>query len=151
MGRKLIIPDNRHKCNSFDVTIVPTLDALVSDAMSIIGTELSFYRAKTKRGARLDLKEAKVIRDYVEALVKLSKEAREASRHQDLTEMTNEELLQLAMKLISKDKGEEIVESRNVEDSVSKNVEGSAANNSRQSSDMHDMQSDDILTTIIDE
>lgn len=85
-----------------DVTVVPQVDQLISDALSIIGAELAFYRGKAKRGINLDLKEAKVVQSYVEALVKLNKEARESSKNEDLSNLSNEELLSLAENLVAK-------------------------------------------------
>lgn len=91
---------NRHMTKVAAVNVLPSVDSLVSDAMSIISSELAFYRAKTKRGISLDMKEARIVRDYVDALVKLSKEARECSRQEDLSKLSNEELLQLAVELV---------------------------------------------------
>lgn len=88
--------------NSSDVTVVPQVDTLISDALSIIGAELAFYRSKAKKGLNLDLKEAKVVQSYVEALVKLNKEARESARQEDLSNLSNEELLSLAENLVAK-------------------------------------------------
>jgi len=79
--------------------VVPTLNSLISDATSIIGAELSMYRAKSKRGSFLDLKEARVIANYMDILLKMSKEAREQARADDLSDLSDEELLQLAAQL----------------------------------------------------
>lgn len=83
------------------VTVVPKVETLLSDALVVIGTELARFRAKVQRGASLDLKEGRAVRDYVEAIVKLSKETRESARAEDLSTLTNEELLQLATSLLS--------------------------------------------------
>lgn len=95
-----LLPPRRTRITQSDVVVVPTLERLVDDALSVIGSELAYYRAKTKRGANLDLKEARALQGYVEALVKLTKEAREQSRAQDLSTLSNEELLQLASQLV---------------------------------------------------
>jgi hypothetical protein len=84
------------------VSVVPKIETLLSDALVVIGTELARFRAKVNRGVSLDVKEAKIVRDYVESIVKLSKEAREAARSEDLSNLTNEELLQLATDLLGK-------------------------------------------------
>jgi ribosomal protein L17 len=90
--------------NSEVITIAP-LDKLLADAMNIIGAELEVYRIKTGSGKALDVREAKAIQGYVDTLVKLSKEAREQMRSQDLAALTNEELLQLATELVTKNSG----------------------------------------------
>jgi ribosomal protein L17 len=49
----------------------------------------------------LNTHESRAVREYVECIVKLSKEAREAARQQDLSNLTNEELLALATELLA--------------------------------------------------
>lgn len=88
--------------SSSEVITVAPIDRLLADAMNIIGAELAVYRAKTNMGKALDLREAKAVQGYVDTLVKLSKEAREQVRSQDLAALTNEELLQLATELVNK-------------------------------------------------
>ncbi len=97
--RRIVQPQE----DAADVVVVPQVDRLVSDALAIIGSELAYYRAKTKRGVRLDTKEARIVRDYTEALIKLSKESREAARAEDLSNLTDAELLQLAERLTKKE------------------------------------------------
>lgn len=98
--RKITLPPKeKQKISSEDVRVVPTLNSLMSDALSIIGNELARYSAKSARGVTLDLKEARVIANYVDTLTRASKEAREQARAQDLSELSNEELLQLATQL----------------------------------------------------
>jgi hypothetical protein len=97
--RRLVIP----KPNSDNVTVVPTLNHLMNDAMSIIGAELSKYKSKTARGVTLDLKEARVIANYMDTLTRASKEAREQARAEDLSDLSNEELMQLASQIIKSD------------------------------------------------
>ncbi len=94
--RRIIVPSHKPQDN---VTVVPQLDALMNDALSIIGAELAQYRSKTKRGVTLDLKEARAVQGYLDTMVKLSKEHREAARAADLADLTDEELLQLATQL----------------------------------------------------
>lgn len=96
--RKIVLPQ---KTNQIDeVTVVPTLDALMNDAMSIIGAELTRYKQKSNRGVTLDLKESRAVQGYMETLVKLSRESREQARADDLSQLTDEELLQLASQVV---------------------------------------------------
>ena len=96
------VPTRRRTVIPSDVTVVPQVDRLISDAMSIIGSELAYYRTKTKGGAVLTEKEARIMHQYIDCLVKLSKEAREASKLTDFSNLSNEELLDLAESLVKK-------------------------------------------------
>ena len=77
------------------------LENLVNDALSIIRNELSVYRSKTDKGITLDLKEARAIQGYMDSLVKMSRESREAAEQQRvelLEQLSDDELLELAKK-----------------------------------------------------
>lgn len=92
--RRIVLP------NRTEPTVVShSVESLKDDALSIVSAELAQYRAKTKRGVMLSQKEARVVQGYLDTLVKISKEAREAARAHDLSELSNEELLQLATQL----------------------------------------------------
>ena len=97
--RKIVMPEKSNQLENSDVTVVPSINHLLNDALSIIGAELAQYRAKTSRGVTLDLKEARVIANYMDTLTRASKEAREQARADDLSDLSNEELRQLAMEL----------------------------------------------------
>lgn len=97
--RKLIIPKKTNQVDQDAVVVVPTLNSLMNDALSIIGSELAQYRSKTARGVTLDLKEARVIANYMDTLTRASKESREQARAEDLADLSNEELLQLATQI----------------------------------------------------
>lgn len=99
--RRIVMPPNKEP--KIETTIVPTLESLMSDAMSIIGSELARYRQKTSRGVTLDLKEARAVQSYMESLVKLSKEDRERTRAEDLVNLSDEELKQLAAEVLKVD------------------------------------------------
>ena len=86
-----------------DITVVPTLDGLMNDALSIIGAELGQYKSKTKRGITLDLKEARAVQGYMETLVKLSRENREQARSEALEGLSDADLAQLADEVLQKD------------------------------------------------
>lgn len=81
------------------IQVTPTADSLMNDALSIIGSELSKYKSKSVRGVHLDPKEARIVQGYIDALAKLKKEEREAARQHDLSNLSDEELLQLATSL----------------------------------------------------
>jgi hypothetical protein len=92
--RKLIRPQSTEI-----IQVTPTADTLMNDALSIISAELSKYRTKCVRGVHLDPKEARIVQGYIESLAKLKKEEREAARAHDLSNLSDEELLQLAASL----------------------------------------------------
>lgn len=87
-------------------TVVPNIDTLMNDALSIISSELYKYRLKTSKDIPLDLKEARAIQGYMETLVKLSKENREQARADDLANLSDEELAQLAAQVLKLPKPE---------------------------------------------
>ena len=102
--KRIVLPKKTNQVDPDEVTVVPTLNSLMNDALAIIGSELAQYRNKTKRGITLDLKEARVIANYMDTLTRASKESREQARAEDLSELSNEELLQLATQLAKNNK-----------------------------------------------
>lgn len=83
-------------------TLSSSTDMLLNDAKMIIAAELAKYREKAQRGVSLDLKEARVVQGYLAELTKLQREEREESRAADLSDLTNEEMLQLATQILGK-------------------------------------------------
>lgn len=99
--KRIVMPKKRGEID--ELSVVPTLEALMSDALTIIGNEIARYKAKTARGITLDLKEARVVSQYMDSLVKLSKEDRERARSEDLTNLSDEELKALASEVLKLD------------------------------------------------
>ena len=79
-------------------------DMLLNDAKLIIQAEIARYRDKAVRGISLDLKEARVVSNYLSELTKLQKEEREQARSEDLSNLSDEELLQLASQVLNTNK-----------------------------------------------
>lgn len=100
MNKRIIFPPKHPQIDTSQVSVVPKIESLLSDALVIMGAELARYRAKVQRGSGLDLKESRCVREFIDSITKLSKESREAARAQDLSNLTNEELLQLAVDLL---------------------------------------------------
>lgn len=94
-----------------ETVVVPKLDMLLNDATAIIGAELSRYLSKTSRGITLDLKEARAVQGYMETLVKLSRESREAARAHDLSNLNDDELAQLAQQVLGKELKPKVINS----------------------------------------
>ena len=96
--RRIVLPPDAKVSGS--PVVVPTLENLLSDALSVIGGELARYAQKSKRGVTLDLKEARAVQGYMNALIQLSKEERERARAEDLANLSDEELKQLANEVL---------------------------------------------------
>lgn len=80
----------------------PGLKDLVEDGLSIIGSELAQYRQKASKGVMLSTREARIVQIYVDTLLKAAKESREQARAEDLSNLSNEELLDLANTLLKR-------------------------------------------------
>lgn len=100
MTKKLIIP----KRNEKQITVVNDTENLLNDAKMIIAAELARYRGKAMKGVSLDLKEARVVQGYLDSLTKLQKEEREQARSQDLSNLNDDELMQLAQQVLGSSK-----------------------------------------------
>lgn len=83
-------------------TLSASTDLLLDDAKIIIAAELARYRQKVLKGISLDLKESRVIQGYLSELTKLQREEREEARAADLSNLTDEEMLQLAQQVLTK-------------------------------------------------
>lgn len=96
--RKLVVPPRERPLHTdMGTSVIPTLDTLIHDAISIISSELGRYKSKTARGITLELKEARAVQGYMDSLVKMSKEQRDAAKSEDLSNLTDDELLRLAV------------------------------------------------------
>ncbi len=92
--RHIVVPPN------VKVSRAPQLLALIDDAFSIIGAELTRYKSKTTKGMALDAKEARIVQGYVDSLTKMHREARESQKPEQLQHLSDEELLELAKQSI---------------------------------------------------
>ena len=100
--RKIILPPKKKKVELKDSSVIPATELLLHDAKAIIGAELAHYRSKVIRGVTLDPKEARIVQGYLESLVKIQKEEREQSKEEDLSQLSNEDLLKLAANVLKK-------------------------------------------------
>ena len=76
-------------------TLIPSIDAMISDALTILNTELLRLKTKTATGRPLDATESRVLQGYIKSLYDLSREDRERAKEEDLSKLTTEELLAL--------------------------------------------------------
>lgn len=91
-NRRRIIKPSRGSVSS--VIVVPSVEALTSDAKAIIGKQMTLLRHKSDKGLTLDLKEARMLTSYLDSLVRLLREERESAKHEDLSKYTVEELFE---------------------------------------------------------
>ena len=98
--RRILLPPKKKKVTLETSSIIPATELLLHDAKAIIGAELAHYRSKAVRGVTLDPKEARIVQGYLESLVKIQREEREIADAQDLSAMSDVELLRLAKRVL---------------------------------------------------
>ena len=99
--RRIILPSKKKKVTLETSSIIPATELLLHDAKAIIGAELAHYRSKAVRGVTLDPKEARIVQGYLESLVKIQREEREMAEAQDLSALSDSELMHLAKRVLS--------------------------------------------------
>ena len=98
--RRILLPPKKKKVTLETSSIIPATELLLHDAKAIIGAELAHYRSKAVRGVTLDPKEARIVQGYLESLVKIQREEREMSEAQDLSALSDSELMRLAKRVL---------------------------------------------------
>ena len=110
--KRIILPPKKRRVSLETSSIIPATELLLHDAKAIIGAELAHYRSKAVRGVTLDPKEARIVQGYLESLVKIQREEREIAETQDLSTLSDTELLHLAKR---------VLEANNNKDTISEN------------------------------
>jgi hypothetical protein len=105
--KRIILPPKKRKVSLETSSIIPATELLLHDAKAIIGAELAHYRSKAVRGVTLDPKEARIVQGYLESLVKIQREEREVSETQDLSNLSDTELLHLAKRVLAANNNKE--------------------------------------------
>ena len=98
--KRIILPPKKRQISLDNSSIIPATELLLHDAKAIIGAELAHYRSKAVRGVTLDPKEARIVQGYLESLVKIQREEREIAETQDLSTLSDVELLHLAKRVL---------------------------------------------------
>ena len=98
--KRIILPPKKKQVTLETSSIIPATELLLHDAKAIIGAELAHYRSKAVRGVTLDPKEARIVQGYLESLVKIQREEREMAEAQDLSTLSDTELLHLAKRVL---------------------------------------------------
>lgn len=96
----------RRKTAAYVVTREASTDRMVNDAMSILGEQIEKLKLKSRAGI-FDMPEAHLLKTYIKSLVELSAEEREIAKQaqeNDLSKLTNEQLLELAQSELQKAK-----------------------------------------------
>ena len=114
--KRIILPPKKRPVSLETSSVIPATELLLHDAKAIIGAELAHYRSKAVRGVTLDPKEARIVQGYLESLVKIQREEREIAEAQDLSSMSDVELLRLAKRVLE----------NNNKDTISKNEKGAS-------------------------
>ena len=98
--KRIILPPKKRSVTLETSSIIPATELLLHDAKAIIGAELAHYRSKAVRGVTLDPKEARIVLGYLESLVKIQREEREIAETQDLSALSDTELMHLAKRVL---------------------------------------------------
>lgn len=98
--KRILLPPKKRTVTLDNSSIIPATELLLHDAKAIIGAELAHYRSKAVRGVTLDPKEARIVQGYLESLVKIQREEREIADTQDLSTLSDVELLHLAKRVL---------------------------------------------------
>ena len=98
--KRIILPPKKRSVTLESSTVIPATELLLHDAKAIIGAELAHYRSKAVRGVTLDPKEARIVQGDLESLVKIQREEREIADTQDLSTLSDVELLHLAKRVL---------------------------------------------------
>tara|TARA_R110002020_G_scaffold469457_1_gene694507 strand:- start:813 stop:1184 length:372 start_codon:yes stop_codon:yes gene_type:complete len=98
--KRILLPPKKRSVTLESSSIIPATELLLHDAKAIIGAELAHYRSKAVRGVTLDPKEARIVQGYLESLVKIQREEREIAETQDLSSLSDIELMRLAKRVL---------------------------------------------------
>ena len=98
--KRIILPPKKRSVTLESSSIIPATELLLHDAKAIIGAELAHYRSKAVRRVTLDPKEARIVQGYLESLVKIQREEREIAETQDLSALSDVELMRLAKRVL---------------------------------------------------
>ena len=98
--KRILLPPKKKTVTLETSSVIPATELLLHDAKAIIGAELAHYRSKAVRGVTLDHKEARIVQGYLESLVKIQREEREIAETQDLSALSDTELMHLAKRVL---------------------------------------------------
>lgn len=91
---KRIIPAQKPRLTTANVTSLASVDAMLDDALGILEAELIGLKVKQRDGIKLKLAESRILVGYIKSLVELSKEQRERDSQKNFGDMSDEQLLE---------------------------------------------------------
>lgn len=98
--RRIVLPHKQPKIKEDNVISIDTVNSVLEDAIRVISLEMVKFRGKVNQGYSLSPAEARVFQGYIKSMVDLSKEARERERSDDLSKLSDEEVVLLAKKAL---------------------------------------------------
>ena len=85
-GKRRIVQSN-------NLVVQPSVESLIADALNVIQQEITKFSYKVNKGQTLAPGEARIFQGYIKSLTDMAKESREAAKHEDLGDMTNDEII----------------------------------------------------------
>jgi hypothetical protein len=119
-SKKIILPP-KSKTPSYkksDIVLLPELEAVLTDAASIVSTELAKLRRRSEIGSTpMDNESARVLQGYIKSAIDLSKENRERDKESNTDNLSDTEVLNMFLENLPK---EEVV--RLLQDTLNKDT-----------------------------
>ncbi len=94
-------PEKQTRMDLKMITTEVSVESVLDDAMQTAAMEVARYRMKVARGNTLDPKEARIIQGWIETLIKAKKEQRETEKDAKMDKMSNEQLLEIARRVVA--------------------------------------------------
>lgn len=99
-----------------------TPESVLRDALNTAAIEVARYRVKVGRGQALDLKEARIVQGWIKSMTDVMKEVREQEKSSKLEDLSNEELLALARRVVNSNEAP-IIETQHEEEETDDETE----------------------------
>lgn len=100
--RKITLPVRRPtRAEVTEVLEVPPVDGIISKVVATLGYEINRLYVRSSQFP-LDDKEARKLQGYIKSLAELSKEQREREKAADLSNLSEDELFEIAKSFLAK-------------------------------------------------
>lgn len=94
------------------LSLVPTVENVMNDAISLLAKEVAEMQQRYSRpGVPMDIRDAAKLSKFVKSLIEISREERAREAADDLSKMSNEQLMEMAaahMKQLEKEKRQKL-------------------------------------------
>lgn len=91
--KRVFLPSKKPQIDESRVILVPSVDNLLNDTLSVIGFEIARLYKKSQGPTPLDAAEARILQGYIRSLTELSRESRERDKHADVANMEDDDLV----------------------------------------------------------